>query len=1176
MSERKNIFSSTGLFTPSIVRTSTRPGGSVITRNANDADGIQLDNTSSFKFDPLGSPLKSTQQLPIEWSEFENHTFFNSAESKVNVAFDTIINYYPFDGTKLQQEIFNDQLSGYEKYIYDVIFPKNIGWLHFSGSSGTSGGTFIKTVDVAGSLFPEISNDQTGKSILEPGSGSLTVESFIYVHSSSAFDNQIIAQKLDSTTQSGFTLALSGSTPKLVFMLSSDGATAIASSSLTTGSWQHIAAVLPKATGSKALKLYVNGNLQSESADLLDYQAFNFKNSSLFIGSGSSHDTREAYLEDAPVGAAFIPQQTLTASLDEFRIWHSERSVNQLKTYSTQSIYADPNLKLLYKFNEPTGSYTNNDVALDSSGNSLHAAISNFSLTLRSSSLGFNTDHFKLEKPSENPVLFPDFPTLTGSNTRLLSSASDYDNNNPNIITNLIPAHYLQEGQTEEGLSTVDGGTGDAYSFNEGVPGGGKIGAPQIISAFLFTWAKQFDQVKLYIDNLSKFLKSDYNDTDGFAEQLLPYVLKYYGLETPVFNNLASIEQDTAAANLNVDVGLSDDSLRKVQTNLIRRLIKNLPEVVSSKGTTHSIKSFMRSVGVNPDSNFRFREFGGARKLSIEDARAQRFETSAMLDMSGAVAPVTPTLDKQGIPDNLPFLQSSYLSGSRTEVGVPAAVGTFVNKTIFPPHGISDNEDDGLWTSGSFTFEGSYQYKMLASGTHPVTQSIMRLHSTGTSGVSHNVLFNVLAFSGSVSENTTGSLRLYGRTLVQSTAPLIQLNLTGVDIFDGNVWNVSFGRERADLIGNDVSSSYFLRAGNQSFGKLVNYYHTSSLYDESIKADNILSNRGSDNTSGSFITLGSQSIDTSFNFYLNDSSVDIEARHTNFTGRAGHFRMFSQALSLNEHREHVRNFKSLGVFNPHINFNFIDSMTGSFEKLRLDVSTDQITTQSNTSGIIVLTDFAQSTPGSGTVSFMSGTGFEASKRIIKPEDFNYSILDPKFDERSDFNKIRIRSFEQQSNVDNFGGSLAPKYQILNDEQSQDDTRFSIEASMVQALNEDIINMFSTLDEIEVAIGQPGLQFAVTYPDLRHFREVYFNRLSDKLNFQAFFEFFKWFTSNYESFVSRLVPSKTNFLGINFVVESHMLERHKLPNKNYNMYVKVEDRDFSVVDITNTYFDTFPD
>ena len=127
-----------------------------------------------------------------------------------------------------------------------------------------------------------------------------------------------------------------------------------------------------------------------------------------------------------------------------------------------------------------------------------------------------------------------------------------------------------------------------------------------------------------------------------------------------------------------------------------------------------------------------------------------------------------------------------------------------------------------------------------------------------------------------------------------------------------------------------------------------------------------------------------------------------------------------------------------------------------------------------------------------------------------------------------------------------------------------------------ALNEDIINMFSTLDEIEVAIGQPGLQFAVTYPDLRHFREVYFNRLSDKLNFQAFFEFFKWFTSNYESFVSRLVPSKTNFLGINFVVESHMLERHKLPNKNYNMYVKVEDRDFSVVDITNTYFDTFPD
>ena len=45
------------------------------------------DSTSSYRYNP-GNYLISAQQLPIDYTQFANHTFFDSAVSKVNVGFD--------------------------------------------------------------------------------------------------------------------------------------------------------------------------------------------------------------------------------------------------------------------------------------------------------------------------------------------------------------------------------------------------------------------------------------------------------------------------------------------------------------------------------------------------------------------------------------------------------------------------------------------------------------------------------------------------------------------------------------------------------------------------------------------------------------------------------------------------------------------------------------------------------------------------------------------------------------------------------------------------------------------------------------------------------------------------------------------------------------------------------
>ena len=82
-----------------------------------------IQSTASFKYDSPGRGIKSTQQIKVDWSKFEEHCFFDSAQSKINVAFDTIINDFPFDGTSKDIESFFDNLTGYEK-LYLSKIPK--------------------------------------------------------------------------------------------------------------------------------------------------------------------------------------------------------------------------------------------------------------------------------------------------------------------------------------------------------------------------------------------------------------------------------------------------------------------------------------------------------------------------------------------------------------------------------------------------------------------------------------------------------------------------------------------------------------------------------------------------------------------------------------------------------------------------------------------------------------------------------------------------------------------------------------------------------------------------------------------------------------------------------------------------------------------------------------------
>ena len=415
-------------------------------------------------------------------------------------------------------------------------------------------------------------------------------------------------------------------------------------------------------------------------------------------------------------------------------------------------------------------------------------------------------------------VLFPQFTKVSELNIELLTSASFYDDNNPNLITRLVPPHYFLEGMktiksNEEGIGTL---------YNEyttgAFPGDGKLGTSQLFTAILLTWGKYFDEIKMVVDAFSNVIHLNYDDNDSAISTFLPFVSSYYGFELPQFFGNSTLPQYMYGEDLMKDTNELSVALKVVQDKLWKRILININDIYKSKGTINSIEALLRSAGIDSDSLLRIREYGGNAKKGIIHSRQPKTETSTMLDFSGSLSGValsSPNAD--GTYTNMPFVRSGYLLGTRIEPGYPHMRGTFTDvptgKDIGPygMHGRSDSAHDGLFTSGSFTFEGIYSFPSMRN--YPVTQSLMRISMTGSAvpASTNSVMANILALSSSVSPDSH-ELKCYicpHNGAITSVDDIITLTLTGSNIFDGNKWNISVGRYRYDEIDSEVSSSYY-------------------------------------------------------------------------------------------------------------------------------------------------------------------------------------------------------------------------------------------------------------------------------------------------------------------------------------------------------------------------------
>jgi len=1352
--------------------------------------------SGSWRFDPPRTGVKSTQQLHVDYSKFENHVFFNSARAKVNMSFDNIINRFPFDGSRTEVQNFIDNLNGFERHVLERI-PKHIGSFAFLGAQT------ISVADQKGVLYPTLANSSDASAVLDPKMSSFSFDFQIFVpkNISSSTSKLPIFHKINDAGNIGFTVymedsAAYGSAPSgSIRVLVSDGISSVSNKMLVEkGKFEHVAINIVRQTDDARIDLYRNGQFVSGS-EVRSMGSIDTKTNAFMIASASSHaaDVISGGKLTFGGGAFF------SGSIDELRFYHKARTVDEIENNRYSNVFSDTDLKLYYRFNEPSGSFPGNNVILDSSGNSLHSQVNSYHVDCR----GLRGSALVEENKDYSPVLFPSNDDLILLNKQLLFTASVYDSSNPNLITRLIPHHYLKEAQLDQGLSDYDGGVGDQYNSSLHMPGSGEVTQPQIISGLLFTWASLFDDLKLYIQTLGEVDYVSLVKSGSVPDQLLIDKAERLGFPLPDMYSNASLAQFLFGASTQKEKGLISKPLNSVQNEVWRRVLSDLPEILKSKGTRHSIETFLRNVGIEPGGIFRLREYGGSRKIYLGRERIKRKETTPFLQFTSSYNTFAKTYDANDVASNYPALKSPFLIASRSEPGFPHVTSyhnlneygvnrgyeynkggnllahfrisssSFVSQSIAPKAGsisnnqhaalglitgtvsqkinlqglglgvnsayariddhndftfansafsvmtwvqfpsgfpgsntvIFDKEDeyslyisagnhlkfelkdttnsnhtlstpdtliyngankplhrlfDGSWrmitcvyegsggqlriyidkdqfsngnanqgsysatrntnshvkfgkstpgnysdcaiwnthlssreiasiyhgyvreedkktlgpdlpsgllTSGSWTYEGWYKFRShYIKGKPkkmPAKQSLVRFYTTGSSAPASKgaLIGNLILNSGS--DDNGHSLTLYMRP--NRSGDLMSLHLTGANYFDGSPWHISLGRVRNDMTGSAVSSSYYLRAGSVSNGNLKDFVETSTYYKDNVdfnscegQASSIFSSGSAElNSSGTFFIIGESRISniSSGGKFLHDQTLTNDSRIVDFRGQTGPIRFYSKETTIAESREHIRNYRSVGVENPHENYNFNVQRSGSFERLRMDVHLDQDIVKVSSDASMELFDFSNNN------NHIQLAGSDPNLNPFDYHTMEYSIFSPHIDRSVTDSKVRVRGYKGREKVKQYHYStFAPVYNINPFEENLDDNRFSVEVSAAQGINEDIMNILGTMDSIESAITQPNLAFESEYHDLVALREVYFKRLTDKVNFKEFFSFFKWFDRSIGKFIDYLLPSKTNFLGTNFIIESHFLERHKYRYYFDDIYLGESDRD----------------
>ena len=328
---------------------------------------------------------------------------------------------------------------------------------------------------------------------------------------------------------------------------------------------------------------YINNSKTGQRSQEDIYTDNNFLSSSLFneLQSGSKSvevnvDYNE-YKNFSTFGSVEKRLQNFRTKLIQYEAYSLESASFAVKATTTSSVYDSA----IAKNEELKNGILNN---FDHYEKYLYYQSS----SAESSSFGLQFDNSWPKTNSSKPYTLADV-TASAATTwynNNITSASLYDQNNPNRLVNLIPEHIIRDSENQPFVDFLD-----------------MVG-------------HYFDNFLIYIKAFEDTYDRREKLTEGLSKDLVWTISDAFGWKQPSGKELVELHryikgyQLSGSATSSTYEVYSEESEKDIEREIWGRVLSSMPYILKRKGTKESIEALVNSYGI-PPTLLRINEYGG-------------------------------------------------------------------------------------------------------------------------------------------------------------------------------------------------------------------------------------------------------------------------------------------------------------------------------------------------------------------------------------------------------------------------------------------------------------------------------------------------------------------------------------------------------------------------------------
>ena len=1073
----------------------------------------------------------------VDFSKPGNFARYGSAVSYYKQALERVYNTYPYDGSLKERLQWVNESTYLDLYIFDNRYPRTNGYVVLTadgyGSVGAMVDGYGPNTDSADYEYihikggPNVNPDGmsplatafTGSNYYEPtknrgsnlefdlDSNGATIEFWLKkdefitgtTEKEVIFDmwNGVISSSADYTRLrveltgaadglGPFRLtAYSGSTG---FFDQSISSTTFTTASVADGNWHHYAVSMKSAGAGVTTRFYVDGRLNNKTT-LGTAGVSDAENTSLqaYIGA----------LIGAPSGStATAGAGKLSGSLDEFRYWKTQRTSQDIgRFWFTQvggGVNSDPTpfIETSETANVDLGVYFKFNegitgvTATDSVILDFSGRYSNGAWT------GYGTSSRNTGSAivSSGAAIkeFKD-PIIYSFHPLVVSLAAELELSGSEHDVNNNASMYgsIPSWITEDD----DEGSGDTKKLT------------QILSSY-------FDTLHLQIGSLNKIKDISYpsgsNKPIPFAERFLGA----YGFVAPNLFVDADVLEKLADRSENK---VFEKSLHDIKNTIYQNIYNNLNYIYKSKGTEKAFRNLIRCFGID-DELVKINMYADNIEYEMRNSRRNVIVTDRFVNFN--------------TPENQHASVYNYEDTSNA------------NSVSFIPAVTS------LTAGYSYTLETELlmpkkldQDSTVYFNTNVLSASLFGIHGTNETAATtwpspDRVNFQVYAlrdelYSDNVKFMLTGTA---GGFVPHLESPLYE------GVYDNTRWNLSV-RVRPE---NYPVAGLGTALGN----KTSNGNYVVELHGIQAEAGDIMQE---------FTVSGTVTAPPA-GFVTGSRRVYIGAHRQDFSGnvlktcdvKVNACRFWLDYLDDETLQGHILDTENHGALQPHLYaFPFdtsgsngyiakFDSLVFNWEFLTNTGSnaSQQFVVDDLSSGSAAFTRFGNLGPILNKQYTGLGNDFLASSTTPIDKDFVVSSKINLPGNMISADMIKVLSTQEQNE---FTSETRPT-----------NFYFAFEKSMYQVISEEMINYFANLKDLHNLIGDSVEKYRPEYKQLNFLRQKFFEKVAnDTLDFDRFYEFYKWFDSSLSTMLQQLVPASADFSeNVRTMIESHLLERPK--------------------------------